>query len=87
MLSFDEYFPVSALTGEGVDVLVEAIVGRLPYGPAFYPRDSVADRPEMNANLRGDFKRDSRVVERLIRYYGARVAREEAAQARRLAVG
>ena len=43
---FAEYFPVSAKTGEGVDALVEAIVARLPEGPAFYPDDMVTDVPE-----------------------------------------
>jgi GTP-binding protein Era len=32
-LGLDEYFPVSARTGEGVEALVEAIVSRLPEGP------------------------------------------------------
>ncbi|MBA3655277.1 MAG: GTPase Era [Actinobacteria bacterium] len=41
-----EYFPVSAKTGEGVDALVEAIVGRLPEGPQYYPDDMVTDIPE-----------------------------------------
>src|SRR5271166_1430260 len=41
-----EYFPVSAATGEGVAELVEAIVGRLPEGPAYYPDDMVTDTPE-----------------------------------------
>ena len=38
-----EYFPVSARTGAGVDVLVEAIVSRLPEGPLLYPADQVSD--------------------------------------------
>ena len=42
----DEYFPVSARTGEGVDPLVEAIVARLPEGPSYYPDDMVTDVPE-----------------------------------------
>ena len=41
-----EYFPVSARTGEGAGALVEAIVGRLPEGPAYYPADVVTDVPE-----------------------------------------
>jgi GTP-binding protein Era len=45
-LGLDEYFPVSARTGEGVDVLVEAIVARLPEGPQLYPDDMVTDVPE-----------------------------------------
>ncbi|MGI8711056.1 MAG: GTPase Era [Acidimicrobiales bacterium] len=42
----DEYFPVSARTGEGVAELVDTIVARLPEGPAFYPDDMVTDVPE-----------------------------------------
>jgi GTPase len=45
-LDLSEYFPVSAKTGEGVDELVEAIVGRLPEGPRYYPEDTVTDVPE-----------------------------------------
>ncbi len=43
---FDEYFPVSAATGEGLDTLVEAIASRLPVGPAYYPDGVVSDTPE-----------------------------------------
>ncbi|MCB0986576.1 MAG: GTPase Era [Acidimicrobiales bacterium] len=42
----DEYFPVSARTGEGVSELVEALVARLPEGPSYYPDDMVTDVPE-----------------------------------------
>jgi GTP-binding protein Era len=45
-LDLDEFFPVSARTGEGVDALVEHLVGRLPEGPMFYPDDMVTDVPE-----------------------------------------
>jgi GTP-binding protein Era len=45
-LDLAEYFPVSARTGDGVDALVEAIVARLPEGPAYYPDDMVTDVPE-----------------------------------------
>ena len=41
-----DYFPVSAKTGEGVEVLVDALVERLPEGPKFYPDDVVTDVPE-----------------------------------------
>jgi GTP-binding protein Era len=40
------YFPVSALTGEGVSELVDHLVARLPEGPQYYPGDVVADVPE-----------------------------------------
>jgi GTPase len=42
----DEYFPISARTGEGVPELVEALVARLPEGPSYYPDDMVTDVPE-----------------------------------------
>ncbi len=40
------YFPVSAVTGAGVDKLVAEIVSRLPEGPLWYPDDMVTDVPE-----------------------------------------
>ena len=43
---FDEYLPVSAVTGEGLDALKAAIVARLPEGPPFFPEDYVTDQPE-----------------------------------------
>jgi GTP-binding protein Era len=45
-LGCDEFFALSARTGEGVDALVETIVGRLPEGPLLYPADMVTDVPE-----------------------------------------
>jgi GTP-binding protein Era len=45
-LGFDEYFPVSAVTGEGVDALAAAIAERMPEGPQLYPDDMVTDVPE-----------------------------------------
>jgi GTPase len=41
-----EYFPVSALNGEGVAPLVEAIVERLPEGPEYYPAGMVRELSE-----------------------------------------
>ena len=43
---FADYFPVSAVTGEGLPGLVGAIVERLPEGPLLYPDDMVTDVPE-----------------------------------------
>ena len=43
---FSAYFPVSAVTGEGIDVLVEELERRMPEGPAFYPDDQVRDLPD-----------------------------------------
>ncbi|HLN17100.1 MAG TPA: GTPase Era [Acidimicrobiales bacterium] len=41
-----DYFPVAALTGEGVPALADAVVAGLEEGPAYYPRDMVTDTPE-----------------------------------------
>ncbi|HET9258943.1 MAG TPA: GTPase Era [Acidimicrobiia bacterium] len=43
---FEHYFPISAVTGDGVDELVGEIVARLPEGPQFYPEDMPTDQPE-----------------------------------------
>ena len=40
------YFPVSAVTGAGVDALVDEMERHMPDGPAFYPDDQVRDLPE-----------------------------------------
>jgi GTP-binding protein Era len=45
-LDLAEYFPVSARTGDGVGELVEAVVARLPEGPAYYPEGTVTDVPD-----------------------------------------
>lgn len=39
----DAYFPVSALTGEGVPELVGHVAQRMPEGPPYYPEDMVSD--------------------------------------------
>jgi GTPase len=43
---FDEYIPVSATTGEGLERVRDAIVSRLPEGPAYFPPDHLTDQPE-----------------------------------------
>lgn len=42
-LNLAAYFPVSARSGEGVDVLVDHLLRALPEGPAYYPDDTVGD--------------------------------------------
>ncbi len=37
---------ISAVTGEGVEDLLEDLAGRMPEGPAYFPEDMVTDRPE-----------------------------------------
>ena len=41
-----QYFPVSAMSGEGVDGLLDAVLAQLPEGPAYFPPDMVSDLPE-----------------------------------------
>lgn len=41
----DQALCVSALTGEGVEGLLDAIVSRLPASPPLYPEDQLSDRP------------------------------------------
>lgn len=43
---FADYLPVSAAKGRGLDELRQAIVTRLPEGPAYFPEDYVTDQPE-----------------------------------------
>jgi len=43
---FDEYIPISALTGENTDVLLECIVNMLPESPPYYPVDQLTDKTE-----------------------------------------
>lgn len=45
-LEWGDVVPVSALTGDGVDLLHRLLVGRLPLGPAFYPDGEWTDEPE-----------------------------------------
>lgn len=41
---FDELIPVSASTGQGMGLLLEQIIRRLPEGPAWYDTDQVTDQ-------------------------------------------
>ncbi|MFN2593417.1 MAG: GTPase Era [Actinomycetota bacterium] len=42
---FDEYVPISARTGDGVDLLRSLLLERLPEGPMYYPPDTRTDQP------------------------------------------
>ena len=46
LFEFAEFYPVSALTGEGLIPLRDAIVARLQEGPPYYPADYITDQPE-----------------------------------------
>nr|MDP9167918.1 GTPase Era [Actinomycetota bacterium] len=41
-----EIVPVSATTGEQLDLLTDVLAGQLPPGPAFYPDGELTDEPE-----------------------------------------
>jgi len=41
-----EIVPVSAITGEQVDVLIDVLAAALPAGPAYYPDGELTDEPE-----------------------------------------
>jgi GTPase len=43
---FDDYIPISARKGEGLDTLIAEIFKRLPEGPPYFPPDHVTDQPE-----------------------------------------
>jgi GTP-binding protein Era len=43
---FEECIPISALIGEGLDIVRKAILERLPEGPPYFPPDHLTDQPE-----------------------------------------
>jgi len=45
-VKFDEIFPVSALTGDGLDDLVKSWISYLPEHPPYFPEDQFTDQPE-----------------------------------------
>jgi GTP-binding protein Era len=42
---FEEYLPISALTGEGTEEVIAAVIARLPEGPQYFPPDHLTDQP------------------------------------------
>lgn len=44
--TWDEVVPVSALTGEQVELLTDLLIALLPEGEAFFPPDQVTDEPD-----------------------------------------
>jgi GTP-binding protein Era len=46
LLPFKEIIPISALTGEGLEVLEKSLFQILPEGPPFFPEDMVTDLSE-----------------------------------------
>ena len=43
---FAEVIPISALTGDGVELLIEKLFEALPSGPLLFPEDEMTDQPE-----------------------------------------
>jgi GTP-binding protein Era len=43
---FKEILPVSAMTGEGMDILMDEILKVLPESPPYYPEDMITDQTE-----------------------------------------
>jgi len=43
---FDEVTPISALSGDGVDMIEKLVMGSLPFGPHYYSEDVFTDQPE-----------------------------------------
>ncbi len=46
LFEFADFIPISAAKGQGLDELRQAIISRLPEGPAYFPEDHVTDQPE-----------------------------------------
>ena len=42
---FEEFVPISAKTGDGVDTLKDLVVARTPEGPIYYPEGTNTDQP------------------------------------------
>lgn len=46
LYEWEEVIPISALKGDGVEELLEAVIRLLPEGPPFYPPDMYTDQPQ-----------------------------------------
>lgn len=45
LMEFDEIIPVSALTGDNLEDVVDTVFAYLPYGPMYFDRETVTDQP------------------------------------------
>ena len=43
--AFDEFIPTSALTGDGLDLVCDLVVARMPEGPQYFPPGMNTDQP------------------------------------------
>lgn len=46
LYNFSEVIPISALKGDGIDILLKTVIEKLPEGPRYYPDDIVTDQLE-----------------------------------------
>lgn len=46
LYKFKETIPISALTGDGIDILINMIINHLPEGPKYFPDDILTDQVE-----------------------------------------
>jgi GTP-binding protein Era len=46
MHSFRDVIPISALKGQGLDLLREKVLAALPNGPRYFPKEQLTDQPE-----------------------------------------
>jgi GTP-binding protein Era len=44
--TFQEVIPISAMKGDGLDVLTDKIIQALPSSPPYFPEDQLTDQPE-----------------------------------------
>ena len=43
---YDAIVPISAMTGDGLEELTQALIAKLPEGPKYFPDDMMTDQPE-----------------------------------------
>ena len=43
---YQEIVPISAMTGDGTELLKQVIIAALPQGPRYFPEDALTDQPE-----------------------------------------
>jgi GTP-binding protein Era len=46
LFAFSQIIPICALSGDGIDRLMEEILKLLPEGPQYFPEDMITDQPE-----------------------------------------
>ncbi len=46
LVGYKKYFPLSALSGQSTDLLMDSILQELPQGPLYFPEEMLTDRPQ-----------------------------------------